>query len=106
MGVLFRKGEALEALSRIDTVLLDKTGTVTLGKPALTALHSTLDGIAALRLAAALEADSEHPLARAVRDAAAQRGLTLPAVQNFAAIPGYGCAPPSTVTPCCSARGG
>ncbi|CDW92804.1 MULTISPECIES: heavy metal translocating P-type ATPase [unclassified Thiomonas] len=90
MGVLFRKGEALEALSRIDTVLLDKTGTVTLGKPALTALHSTLDDTAALRLAAALEADSEHPLARAVRDAAAQRGLTPPAVQNFAAIPGYG----------------
>ena len=90
MGVLFRKGEALEALSRIDTVLLDKTGTVTLGKPALTALHSTLDDTAALRLAAALEADSEHPLARAVRDAAAQRGLPLPAVQNFAAIPGYG----------------
>jgi Cu+-exporting ATPase len=90
MGVLFRKGEALEALSRIDTVLLDKTGTVTLGKPALTALHSTLDDTAALRLAAALEADSEHPLARAVRDAAAQRGLTPPAVQGFAAIPGYG----------------
>ncbi|OZB72768.1 MAG: ATPase P, partial [Thiomonas sp. 14-64-326] len=61
MGVLFRKGEALEALSRIDTVL-----------------------------AAALEADSEHPLARAVRDAAAQRGLTPPAVQGFAAILGYG----------------
>ncbi|HML80492.1 MAG TPA: heavy metal translocating P-type ATPase [Thiomonas arsenitoxydans] len=90
MGVLFRKGEALEALSRIDTVLLDKTGTVTLGKPALTALHSTLDDTAALRLAAALEADSEHPLARAVRDAAAQRGLTPPSVQGFAAIPGYG----------------
>ncbi|ODU98620.1 MAG: ATPase P [Thiomonas sp. SCN 64-16] len=90
MGVLFRKGEALEALSRIDTVLLDKTGTVTLGKPALTALHSTLDDTAALRLAAALEADSEHPLARAVHDAAAQRGLTLPTVQGFAAIPGYG----------------
>ncbi|CAZ87059.1 putative Copper-translocating P-type ATPase [Thiomonas arsenitoxydans] len=90
MGVLFRKGEALEALSRIDTVLLDKTGTVTLGKPALTALHSTLQDTEALRLAAALEADSEHPLARAVHDAAAQRGLTLPTVQNFAAIPGYG----------------
>jgi Cu+-exporting ATPase len=90
MGVLFRKGEALEALSRIDTVLLDKTGTVTLGKPALTALHSTLDDTEALRLAAALEADSEHPLARAVRDAAAQRGLTPPAVQGFAAILGYG----------------
>ncbi|MBN2691505.1 MAG: copper-translocating P-type ATPase [Burkholderiaceae bacterium] len=90
MGVLFRKGEALEALSHIDTVLLDKTGTVTRGRPALTALHSSLDHDAALRLAAALEADSEHPLARAVRDAAAQRNLQLPPVQSFAAIPGYG----------------
>jgi len=90
MGVLFRKGEALEALSRIDTVLLDKTGTVTLGRPALTALRSTLEDAAALRLAAALEADSEHPLARAVREAAAARALDIPAVQDFAAIPGYG----------------
>jgi Cu+-exporting ATPase len=90
MGVLFRKGEALEALSRIDTVLLDKTGTVTRGRPALTALHSTLGDDAALRLAAALEADSEHPLARAVREAAAQRSQDLPAVQSFAALPGYG----------------
>ncbi|MGC8807169.1 MAG: copper-translocating P-type ATPase, partial [Thiomonas sp.] len=90
MGVLFRKGEALETLSRIDTVLLDKTGTVTLGRPALTALHTHLDDAAALRLAAALEADSEHPLARAVRDAASARGLDVPAVQDFAALPGYG----------------
>ncbi|MGE0069039.1 MAG: heavy metal translocating P-type ATPase [Thiomonas sp.] len=90
MGVLFRKGEALEALSRIDTVLLDKTGTVTRGRPALTALHSALDENEALRLAAALEAYSEHPLARAVREAAQQRGLDIPAVQDFAAIPGYG----------------
>ncbi|MGA8008444.1 MAG: heavy metal translocating P-type ATPase, partial [Thiomonas sp.] len=90
MGVLFRKGQALESLSRIDTVLLDKTGTVTLGRPALTALHSHLDDDAALRLAAALEADSEHPLARAVREAATQRKLEIPQVQDFAAIPGYG----------------
>jgi len=90
LGVLFRKGEALEALSNINSVLLDKTGTVTLGRPALTALHSTLGDDAALRLAAALEADSEHPLARAVREAAEKRGLSIPAVQGFAAIPGYG----------------
>jgi Cu+-exporting ATPase len=90
MGVLFRKGEALETLSRIDTVLLDKTGTVTLGRPALTALHTSVNDAAALRLAAALEADSEHPLARAVRDAASARGLDVPAVQDFAALPGYG----------------
>ncbi|CUA95637.1 heavy metal translocating P-type ATPase [Thiomonas bhubaneswarensis] len=90
MGMLFRKGEALEALSRIDTVLLDKTGTVTLGRPALTALHSALGDDEALRLAAALEADSEHPLARAVREAATARGLVIPTVQGFAAIPGYG----------------
>ena len=90
MGVLFRKGEALETLSRVDTVLLDKTGTVTLGRPALTALHTTLDDNAALRLAAALEADSEHPLARAVRAAASAQGLEIPVVQDFAALPGMG----------------
>jgi len=89
LGVLFRKGEALETLSRVDAVLLDKTGTVTVGRPSLTALHAA-DPDAALRLAAALEADSEHPLARALRAAAAQKGLTLPSVDGFAAIPGYG----------------
>ena len=90
MGVLYRKGEALEALSNIDTVLLDKTGTVTRGRPALIALHTSLDEATALRLAAALEANSEHPLARAVREAASARQLQVPAVQDFAALPGYG----------------
>jgi Cu+-exporting ATPase len=89
LGVLFRRGEALETLSRVDTVLLDKTGTVTAGRPALTALHA-VDPDTALALAAALEADSEHPLARALRAAAAERALPLPAVTGFAAIPGFG----------------
>jgi len=73
----------------VDTVLLDKTGTVTAGRPALTALHA-VDPDTALALAAALEADSEHPLARALRAAAAERALPLPAVTGFAAIPGFG----------------
>ncbi len=90
MGVLFRKGEALETLSHVDTVLFDKTGTLTLGRPVLAAIHAAIDEAEALQLAAALEVDSEHPLARAVRDAAVQRGLAPPPTQDFAAIPGYG----------------
>ena len=69
LGVLFRKGEALEALSHVDIVLFDKTGTLTEGRPVLVDLiESTPDE--ALRLAAALEGGSEHPLARAIVGAA------------------------------------
>lgn len=90
MGILFRKGEALETLSRVDTVLFDKTGTLTAGRPALVDLAADMDRDAALQLAATLEADSEHPLARAVRDAAQDRGLSRLPMQGFAAIAGYG----------------
>jgi Cu+-exporting ATPase len=91
LGVLFRKGEALESLSRIDTLVFDKTGTLTEGRPQLTDLE-TLDGDndRALTLAAALEAGSEHPLAVAIAEAARERGLSPPAVDDFRAIPGYG----------------
>lgn len=89
LGVLFRKGEALEALSRVDTVLLDKTGTLTEGRPAL------MDRVGphaaeALRLAAALEAASEHPLGRAIVEAARAEAMQLPAIENFHAEAGYG----------------
>ncbi len=92
LGVLFRRGEALEILSRIDAVVLDKTGTLTVGRPQLTDVLP-LPGIAAdelLRLAAAADAGSEHPLAAAIVAAARARALDLPAPDSFAAVPGHG----------------
>ncbi|MFP4607773.1 MAG: heavy metal translocating P-type ATPase, partial [Thiohalospira sp.] len=90
LGVLFRKGEALEALSRVDTAVFDKTGTLTEGRPRLTDLEASGDEAEALRLAAAVEAGSEHPLGAAVREAAAERGLEPPEAADFAAVPGHG----------------
>ncbi len=92
LGVLFRKGEALEALAHVDTVLLDKTGTVTQGRPRLTSVWAA-PGISEemmLGWAAAVEAGSEHPLARAIGDAAIARGLQVVAPPDFVAEPGYG----------------
>jgi Cu+-exporting ATPase len=91
MGTLFRQGVALEALARIDTVVLDKTGTLTKGHPELTDLDVVRGTEAAvLRLVAAAEARSEHPIAKAVVAAATARGLVLPEPQAFAAEPGFG----------------
>ncbi|WP_117238054.1 heavy metal translocating P-type ATPase [Thermus sediminis] len=92
LGLLFRKGEALELLARVDTVVLDKTGTLTKGKPELTDLYPA-EGFAqeeALRLVAAAEALSEHPIARAVVEKAEREGLALPKAQAFQAVPGLG----------------
>ncbi|MFA9460295.1 heavy metal translocating P-type ATPase [Thiohalorhabdus sp. Cl-TMA] len=91
LGVLFRKGEALERLSEVDTAVFDKTGTLTEGRPRLTDLE-TADGetAGALRLAAAAEAASEHPLGAAVREAADGRGLNIPEAEGFEAVPGHG----------------
>ncbi len=92
LGVLFRKGEALESLSHVDTVLLDKTGTLTRGRPRLTALLPAA-GVDAERLlgwAAAVEGGSEHPLALAVVGAARERGLAVPAARDFQARAGHG----------------
>ncbi|WP_413217270.1 heavy metal translocating P-type ATPase [Thermus oshimai] len=89
LGVLFRKGTALEALARADTALLDKTGTLTLGRPVLAeVLPFGLEREEALRLAAALERGSEHPLARALLEAA--QGLSLPQAEGVRALPGEG----------------
>jgi len=92
LGVLFRKGEALEALSHVDTVVFDKTGTLTLGRPRLTDIEPapghTADEL--LRVAAAVEAGSEHPLAAAILAAAGERGIAHPKSERFEAIPGYG----------------
>jgi len=96
MGVLVRNGGALEMLARIDTVVLDKTGTLTRGRPDLTDfLDAAADGTVEaapeiLRLVAAVEARSEHPIAEAIVRAATERGLDLPPVTGFHAEPGYG----------------
>jgi Cu+-exporting ATPase len=82
MGLLIKGGEALEKLRRVDTVVLDKTGTVTEGKPRVTNAHI---GDEALRMAAAAERRSEHPLARAVVEFAESRGLQIPDAQEFEA---------------------
>jgi Cu+-exporting ATPase len=91
-GVLVRSAEALEGLARIDTLVVDKTGTLTEGKPRLTDVR-TAPGLGrdeALALAASLERGSEHPLAAAVVGAAAEGGLTLRPVEGFEALAGRG----------------
>ncbi|MFQ5775658.1 MAG: heavy metal translocating P-type ATPase [Kiloniellaceae bacterium] len=91
MGVLFRNGAALETLARVRTVVLDKTGTLTLGRPELTDfLDLGIHGDGALRLIAAAEARSEHPIAEAIVRTAKERGIELPAVSGFRADPGFG----------------
>ncbi len=90
-GILIRDAEALEIAHAIHTVAFDKTGTLTQGRPALTALEA-LDGdnTALLRLAASLQAGSEHPLAQAVMAAAREQGAALSAASGFKALPGRG----------------
>jgi Cu+-exporting ATPase len=85
-GVLIRDAEALEALEKVDTLVLDKTGTLTEGKPKLV----TVDNLESLRLAASVERMSEHPLAEAIVAGANARGLALSKVDNFEATPGQG----------------
>ncbi|MEM1043603.1 MAG: heavy metal translocating P-type ATPase [Bacteroidota bacterium] len=94
LGVLFRKGEALQTLSEADVVALDKTGTLTEGRPTLTdvalAPEAGLDETELLRLVAAVEVPSEHPVAAAIVRAADERGIDLPAASDFVAVPGFG----------------
>jgi Cu+-exporting ATPase len=86
LGVLFRRGEALQRLSEVRVVGFDKTGTLTAGKPVVT----DIVGDDLLAEAAAVEAGSEHPLAAAVLAAAAARGVAVPLAEGFEAVPGYG----------------
>jgi Cu+-exporting ATPase len=91
-GVLVKNAEALETLEKVDTLVVDKTGTLTEGKPALSNVHAT-DGFTrdqVLRLAASLERASEHPLASAIVSAAETNGLPLAPVDGFRAVPGKG----------------
>jgi Cu+-exporting ATPase len=92
LGILIGNGDALETARRVTAVVLDKTGTITRGRPALTAVH-TAGGWGrdeALALVAAAEAGSEHPVGQAIVTAARDRGLTVPPLESFDAIPGHG----------------
>ena len=94
MGVLFRRGDALQTLRDADVIAVDKTGTLTLGKPTL--VHfTTTEGFGqdeVLRLVASLESRSEHPIAEAIVEAAKHGGLTLADAAGFEATPGFGVA--------------
>jgi Cu+-exporting ATPase len=91
-GVLVRNAAALERLAAVDTIVVDKTGTLTLGKPALTAVEAapgfSEDDV--LKSAAAIEAGSEHPLAAAILQGAEQRGQKLVKVESFSSVTGQG----------------
>ncbi|MDL2338477.1 MAG: cation-translocating P-type ATPase [Pseudomonadota bacterium] len=92
-GLLVKGSRYLESLAKADVVLLDKTGTLTLGRPQITdvvPLAPDLDASRLLRIAASAERYSEHPLAEAVRSAAAARGLSLDQPEDFRATPGFG----------------
>ena len=90
-GILIKSAASLEALAHVDTVVLDKTGTITEGKPTVTDLYPIADDAdSLLSLAAALEETSEHSLATAIRKAAAEKELSLPHFESFTAIPGRG----------------
>ncbi|WP_431300713.1 heavy metal translocating P-type ATPase [Tabrizicola sp. BL-A-41-H6] len=92
LGILFRKGEALQLLQGVAVVAVDKTGTLTEGKPALTDLIPApgFDRATVLSLAAAIETRSEHPIARAIVAAAEAEGLALAQPEDLVATPGYG----------------
>lgn len=91
-GVLIRNAEALEGLEKIDTLVVDKTGTLTEGKPKLVTVRPTaeIDEADLLRLAASVENASEHPLASAILAGAKERGITPGALQNFQSVTGKG----------------
>jgi len=92
MGVLFKNAEAIEVLRQVDTLVVDKTGTLTEGKPSLVAVHSVEEFSESelLRLTASLERASEHPLAAAIVSGARERGLDFAQVEDFQAVTGKG----------------
>ena len=92
LGVLVKNAEALELMEKIDTLVVDKTGTLTVGRPKLIAVES-LTGFSegeVLAVAAGLEKNSEHPLAAAIVEGASERGLTIDVVEDFGSITGKG----------------
>jgi P-type Cu+ transporter len=93
LGIVIRGPQILETTRRVDTIVLDKTGTVTTGAmrvSGVTTAGGDDDACAVLRIAGALESAAEHPIARAVAAAAAEAGVALPAVTDFVALPGLG----------------
>ena len=91
-GILIKNAEALERFEKVDTIVVDKTGTLTEGKPSVIGVHTTpgYDGAQVLRLAASLERGSQHPLGAAIVKAAEERGLLLTAPETFDAPAGKG----------------
>jgi Cu2+-exporting ATPase len=90
-GILFKNASGIEQSATLDTVILDKTGTLTRGEPEVVEIATDgIDENELLRLVAAVEGESEHPLARAIVNAARARGLELPSVSGFEAVPGHG----------------
>ena len=90
-GVLIRSGDALQTAMKLDAIVLDKTGTITLGKPSLTdVVAGGLSENELLRLAAAVDRASEHPLAEAIVEGARARNIVVPDAQGFQATPGHG----------------
>ncbi len=91
-GILIRSGDALQTASKLNAIILDKTGTITIGKPSLTdvLLLPGWEEDDVLRLAATVEKSSEHPLAQAIVEGALARGLALSEVAAFEAVPGHG----------------
>ena len=92
-GMLIKDAQALELAHKVDVIAFDKTGTLTMGKPRLTAFalaDTTTDEAQLLSIAASLQSGSEHPLARAVVDAAKARNLPIPSPENVRAVPGRG----------------
>lgn len=91
-GILIKNAESLEILERVDTIILDKTGTLTQGRPTLTHIsaHESYDKTTLLTLAAALEQSSEHALAEAIVREAKNQNIKLPSIHAFKAIPGHG----------------
>jgi Cu+-exporting ATPase len=93
-GVLVRNAEALELMEKVDTLVLDKTGTLTEGKPRMTSIHATggISGVDLLLLVAAVEKSSEHPVANAIVQEAEQRRLKIPQPEKFQSFTGQGVA--------------
>jgi len=89
-GILFKGGEHLEQTHKVNAIILDKTGTITKGKPELTDVFAVNDEVEFLRLVGAAEKNSEHPLAEAIVAGIRERNIDLPEPQSFEAIPGYG----------------
>ena len=92
MGVLFRDAEAIEVMRKVDTLVVDKTGTLTVGRPKLMAVNTAagFDESQLLRLAATLEAASEHPLAAAIVQGAIERGISPAKTEQFESVTGKG----------------